>query len=204
MPKKRKTGRKKNNITPKHKKFIDFYIESDNATEAYKKAGYKGGSAGVSSWNLLKKPYIQQFLSERRTEVAKTANIKAQDVINELAKIAFANSEDFFEWDETVVETNQGEKKISRILIKEPALINRDKKAAIAGIKETSQGGLEFKFHDKIKALENLSKYFGTSNDAEIKKAKAIKSGIEEKTPDPTEGYTEEDIDKRLKELGDD
>ena len=52
-----------------------------------------------------------------------------------------------------------------------------------------------------MKALENLTKYFGTNNDAEINKAKAIKSGIETERPDPTEGLDEESIDRQLKEL---
>ena len=205
MPKvSRKIGkkRKKGGITPRKSKFIDFYIELDNATQAAIKAGYSENGAGQTAFKLLKDAEILAAIEERRKEIAEKADIRAQDVINELAKIAFANSEDFFEWDEQIVTTSRGEEKlVSKVLIKDPDKIERDKKAAIAGIKETASGGLEFKFHDKIKALENLAKYFGNFTDAEVDKARRIRDGEKSQTVDPCENMTEEDVDAKLKEL---
>lgn len=206
MPRqRRKVGKKtkKGGITPRKRRFIDYYIELDNATQAAIKAGYSKNGAGQTANNLLKTTEIQQAIEERRKEIAEKADIRAQDVINEFAKIAFANPEDFFEWEESIIETSQGEQKIvSKILIKTPEQIDRDKKAAIASIKETAQGGLEFKFHDKIKALENLSKYFGNFTDADIDKARRMKK-LDQPTEqhDPTENLSEADVDKLLDEI---
>lgn len=200
---KKKPGRKKK-LSDRHKKFIDLFIETGNATQSYIDAKYSETGAGQAARNLLNKTYIVEYLNKRRAEIAKKADITADDVIKELAKIAFANSEDFFEWGEQQIElipdTNVFTR-VSRILIKPPDKINRDKKAAISGIKETAKGGLEFKFHDKIKALENLSKYFGTSTDAEVDKAKKIKETEKQPAVDPTAGMTRDEVQAEIKKL---
>ncbi|HGQ3108095.1 TPA: terminase small subunit, partial [Streptococcus pneumoniae] len=52
----------------KQKRFADEYIISGNATEAYKKAGYRVSSdrvAGVEGHKLLKNPKIKSYIDER-------------------------------------------------------------------------------------------------------------------------------------------
>jgi phage terminase small subunit len=196
--------KKKQKITIRKQRFIDFYIESGNASESYVKAGYSQNGARQAARNLLTKTYIQEEIEQRRAEIAKEAGIKAQDIISEYKKIAFANSEDYFKWGESEIELSGGLKeKVSRILIKPPEDIDRDKRAAIAGIKEAASGGLEFKFHDKLKALDSLSKYLGIFNDAEIDKARQIKKTEELIRPDPTEGMTREEVDAKIRDLED-
>lgn len=200
--KKKKSGKKKG-FPPRVIKFIDFFIESGNATQSYIDSKYSENGAGQSARNLLKKPHIQDEIARRRLEIAKQADITMQDVINEHAKIAFANSEDFFKWG--VQEIDLGDGKFERravLLIKPPDEISRKKKAAIAGIKETAKGGLEFKFHDKQKSLDFLGRYFGIGNDADIEKAKRLQK-IEDQppNPDPVGDMDEDAIDKALKEL---
>lgn len=172
MTKTKKKPQKKKKITPRQRKFVTFYVESGNATEAYQKAGYNGDNAAVSASRLLTNVNILDEIEKKRKEIADKLDFTIMDVVNELAKIAFANSEDYFDWIEQIVETKEGlPKKISVVCIRPPGEIDRKKKAAIAGIKETSQGGLEFKFHDKNKALDSLKKYLGADNEAEVRKA---------------------------------
>lgn len=202
--KKRKAGKKKT-INGRISKFITFFVNTGKGTQSAIDAGYSKNGANRTANRLLSNPDILAEIDRLRLEIAKEAGITAQDVINEHAKIAFANSEDFFEWAESIIETKEGlPKTVSVILIKPPNEISRDKKAAISGIKETAQGGLEFKFHDKQKSLDFLGSYFGISNKAQVDKARQIKKA-EDQQPnvDPTDGMSEVEIDKALKELED-
>ena len=53
-------------LTHKQKAFADYYIECGNATEAYKKAGYKKGkNIGVDANKTLKNPKISAYIAER-------------------------------------------------------------------------------------------------------------------------------------------
>ena len=56
-------------LTPKQEKFIDAYLGSGNATEAYKLAGYKVKNDNVAapeSSKLLRNPKISQAITRRK------------------------------------------------------------------------------------------------------------------------------------------
>lgn len=57
-------------LTEKQKRFIDYYIETGNATEAARKAGYKGKNLDViGSQNLVKlRKYIDEKLKQKESE----------------------------------------------------------------------------------------------------------------------------------------
>jgi phage terminase small subunit len=188
-----KNGRK-NKITPRNRKFIENYINCGNATQAYIDAGYSENGAGISAFKLLKNPKIHEAIEERRKEIAANNNITADRVINEIAKIAFANSEDFFEWGKVSVELADGleiEKGIA--ILKTPEQLTRDHKASIHSIEET-QHGIKLKLYDKQKALDSLKQYLGVNNEAEIKKALTIKKG------DTGKDGSDTSIEQRIKE----
>lgn len=59
-------------LTEKQKRFADYYIESGNATESYKRAGYKATSdniAGVESFKLLRNPKVSEYIAERNKQM---------------------------------------------------------------------------------------------------------------------------------------
>lgn len=61
-------------LNEKQKRFADYYVESGNATESYKRAGYiaKGNAAEVNSNRLLRndkvKKYIDSILQQKDKE----------------------------------------------------------------------------------------------------------------------------------------
>lgn len=72
-------------LTEKQKRFADFYIETANATESYKKAGYSYTSeniAGVEGHKLLKHPKILPYIQEKVSAKDK-ARIASQDEVLE-------------------------------------------------------------------------------------------------------------------------
>ena len=53
------------NLTPKQKAFADYYIELGNATEAARRAGYKGKNLNRIASENLSKLDIKQYIEER-------------------------------------------------------------------------------------------------------------------------------------------
>lgn len=52
-------------LTEKQKRFIDYYIETGNATEVAKKAGYSRKTAKAAGYENLTKPYLKSAIDER-------------------------------------------------------------------------------------------------------------------------------------------
>jgi len=172
VPKKKRKKAKKNKnggITPRNRKFIDIFIQIGNATEAYVRAGYSKNKAGRNANRLLKNDVILAEVEKRREEITKQANICAQDVINEYAKMAFLKSSDVFSYDKTTIILDNGVEIVKGVaLLKPHNELSIAADASIASIKETAQGGLEIKLYDKQKALDSLGKYFGISTEADV------------------------------------
>ncbi len=83
-----------NKLTEKQKRFIDYYIETANATESAKKAGYKGNNLNrIASENLSKLGiFIKQRLDEKENQ-----RIASQDeVLQYLTKVMRGEEKDQF------------------------------------------------------------------------------------------------------------
>lgn len=68
-------------LTPKQKAFADFYIETGNATEAARKAGYSEKTARVIATENLAKPAISAYIAERMSEIDSARVASANEVI---------------------------------------------------------------------------------------------------------------------------
>ncbi len=68
-------------MTERQRRFVDFYIETGNATEAARKAGYKEKCARQTGAENLTKPVISAYIQER-LEILSSARIAdAQEVL---------------------------------------------------------------------------------------------------------------------------
>ena len=70
-------------LTPKQRAFADYYIECGNATEAARKAGYKGNNItlGAVGAENLKKPQIAAYIAEIVKPAEKKRIADAEEVI---------------------------------------------------------------------------------------------------------------------------
>ena len=205
MTKKKKTfGKrgKKKAINGRVGKFIDNYINTDNATQSAITAGYSPNGAGRTASRLLSKVAIQEEISKRRLGIAQSNNVTATRVIQELAKIAFTNAKDVFSWDKVMVTLQDGQEVGKGVaLLKSPEDIPEHAYASISSIKETTQG-IEVKLYDKQKALDSLGRYFGVNNDADVTKSNRIKAGEkQQEINDPLADIIEEDLDEEINKL---
>lgn len=142
-------------LTPKQKKFADEYLTDLNATRAYKVAYPKIKKDEVSRANgsrLLTNANVAAYINKRMKEREKRTEITQDRVLQELAKIGFADVTDYV--------TIEG----PYVRVKSTADISPDKIGAIAGIKEGANG-IEIKLNDKSKALELIGRHLGMWND---------------------------------------
>ena len=78
-------------LNDKQKKFADEYIKCLNASEAYRKAGYKSDNIGTvknNSSKLLAKTCIQDYISEKQQKLQKKTEITLEWVIGRLKEIS--------------------------------------------------------------------------------------------------------------------
>lgn len=68
-------------LTEKQKKFIDYYIETGNATEAAKRAEYSPKAAYAIGAENLKKPQIKSAIDSRLKEIESSRIADAKEVL---------------------------------------------------------------------------------------------------------------------------
>jgi Phage terminase, small subunit len=158
-----------NKLTFKQERFCQEYQIDLNATQAYKRAGYSANSdviAASEGFKLLRNPKIKQRIDELQKQLAEKTGITAERVLNELAKIAFADTNDYVNVVEIpVVRYEQrGRKKVKKkVLVKTVDVVNtknlpKEKRGVISEIKQT-EAGISLKLHDKVSALEKLGRH---------------------------------------------
>ena len=80
-------------MTEKQKRFCDYYIETLNATEAAKRAGYSKKTAYIIGAENLKKPQIKECIDDRLSELESKRVANAQEVLEYItAFFAFASA----------------------------------------------------------------------------------------------------------------
>ena len=155
-------------LTEKQKLFCLYYIKSYNATMSAIKAGYARGSAHVQGHDNLKNPKIAQEIKRLKGRALQDLYIDALDVLEVYARIAFSDITECVEFgcvDEPVYI--DGQKVIGdygNYLTHQVSFVTIKNHDEVDGslISEVKQGkeGISVKFHDKMKALEVLTKYF--------------------------------------------
>lgn len=68
-------------MTPKQKKFCEYYIQSANATDAAKKAGYSEKAARQIGTENLAKPSISAYIAERMGGLDKSLIAESDEVL---------------------------------------------------------------------------------------------------------------------------
>lgn len=145
-------------LRPQIKRFCEEYIKDLNGTQAAIRAGYSAKTANEQSSQLLAKVNVKNYIAELKLSLSNKNEGLAQQVIDELKKLGFANIQDY------IITGNE---------IKDLTTIDRDKAAAVESIKKTTtefNGGgessgkktsIQFKLYDKISALEKLGRHLG-------------------------------------------
>lgn len=138
-------------LTEKQRRFCDEYLIDLNATRAYMAAYPRvksEESAHACAAKLLRNATVESYLKKRMKDRQERTQVKQDDVLRELASIAFLDITD-------IVSVKDG-----KVCIANTDELPPEKRKMISGIKE-GQYGLEIKFYDRLKALEMLCKHLG-------------------------------------------
>lgn len=126
--------------------FVREYLVDLNGTRAAIRAGYSESSAHTTAHELLRNPKVASAID---TALAEAPGVTRARIVDELAKIAFANAGEFFEWGPDGVK------------VKDSANLTDDQKSIIAEVTQTvtpGGGTIRVKLSDKQAALEKLGK----------------------------------------------
>ncbi|MED0670629.1 terminase small subunit [Aneurinibacillus aneurinilyticus] len=74
-------------LTPKQQAFADYYIETGNATEAARKAGYKGNNLNRVASENLTKLVIKNYIAERMAQKDNERVASQDEILEFLTKV---------------------------------------------------------------------------------------------------------------------
>lgn len=143
-------------LSPKQEAFALAYLETGNASEAYRRA-YEAADMNPASVNreasaLLGNPKITTRLEELRAAQQQRHAVTVDRLIGELAAIAFADPGDFFDWGPDGVR------------VKDKDGLTPQQRRIVSEVSQTvteAGGTIKVKLHPKLEAIEKLAKHLG-------------------------------------------
>lgn len=172
-------------LNPKQQQFVREYLIDLNATKAAIRAGYSARTAAQQASRLLTDVKISAAIVEGRAQLAEKAGITAERVLQEYARIGFADIRDAVTWrslkvgeqpfaaddesdrDEEAVAAREERQATERALhvtdirFKDSDKLAPDVAAAISEVSVSAQGTVKVKFHDKKGALDSMARHLG-------------------------------------------
>lgn len=138
-------------LTPKMKRFAEEYLVDLVAAHAAIRAGYSRKSARWQGSQLLANPKVQAYIQKKANKFLDSKELTSERVLAEIAKLAFANMDDFTRRTGDYIEADFSD-------------LTRDQMAAVQEftLVELEEGEKQFKFKlaDKKASLELLGRYF--------------------------------------------
>lgn len=83
-------------LSERQKAFCDYYIETGNATEAARRAGYKGNNLNRIASENLSKLDIKQYIDERLKEIEDKRIADGKEVLQYLTRVMRGEEKDQF------------------------------------------------------------------------------------------------------------
>lgn len=150
-------------LTEREQRFIDEYLIDANATQAAIRAGYAQNSAQEQSSRLLSNAIVKREVAVRQLALRAKARIRQEDVIREVARLAFSDIRGVAEFGgdfgvrfyESSELSEDAARSISEVSSETTFRPGPNKNESLAVTKR------RIKLHPKMPALELLSKLLG-------------------------------------------
>jgi phage terminase small subunit len=151
-------------LTAKQQAFINHYLTTWNATEAARRAQYKGDDATLAAvgYENLRKPHIRSAIDERMRELT----IDANEVLLRMARMATGDMSDFLSFDNAGARLDLGKaeargklgliKKFSSV---ENVMLGKDDSETVLNRRITIE------LYPADGALDKLARHYGLYND---------------------------------------
>jgi len=165
-------------LTPKQRRFVEEYLIDLNATQAAIRAGYSEKTANEQGARLLANVSVSSAVSAGQAARSKRTEITADRVLQELARVGFANLSDVTNWGSKEVAFGYDDdgKQLPAAQIGDAVMVKHelapfvepidrddlppDIRAAVAEV-SLSRDGFKIKMHDKVGALEKIGRHLG-------------------------------------------
>lgn len=142
-------------------------------SQAMRDAGYKEGYIDKSSHILRGKKKVHEIIESKKAELAKKADIKAEQILRETRLLAFSNIDDYLQ------VNDEGE-----VFLRGFEGISKDKLACVESIKVNTTRNkddsreyttTQFKLHSKLTALDQLKRQLGLYKEDNEQKAPPVR-----------------------------
>lgn len=104
----------KDELTEKQRRFIDYYLETGNATESAIKAGYSKKTAYRTGADNLKKPQLRAYIDSRRAQMDEERIAKPQEVLMYLTGVMRGEIKDQFDLDAPLQERTRAAEALAK------------------------------------------------------------------------------------------
>lgn len=159
-------------LTIKQENFCNYYIESGNASDAYRRAysceKMRDKQVWEESCKLLSNPNVAQRVKELQEEQKNKSDITKERILQELSGIAFSSIASMYntwierkEFDELSDKEKSAIKSISTKILKKN--IGTSDAPEIVDVEY-----MKIELYDKIKAIERICKMLGFDEPTEI------------------------------------
>ncbi len=102
-------------LTPKQQAFCDYYLETGNAAEAARRAGYKARSAQQIGAENLSKPVVAAYIKERQEQIASERIANITEVMEFFSAVLRGEVKDQFGLDAQLADRlNAGKELVKR------------------------------------------------------------------------------------------
>ena len=126
---------KTDKLTPKQKAFADYYIQSGNAAEAARKAGYSEKTARFAGAENLTKANIQAYMSERMQPDEKKRIADADEVMRFYSAVMRGEVKDSFGLDAALADRlKAGDALMKRLQVVDDRKALQDNDSGSAGV----------------------------------------------------------------------
>lgn len=151
-------------LTDKQRRFVEEYMVDMNATKAAIRAGYSEKTAAVIGAENLIKPNVQEALAQAQTALSIRTEITQDMVMAELAKIGFANMNNYM----GITEDGDPFMDLSKLTADQAAAMAE---VTVEDFKDGRGDGardvrrIRFKLYDKRAALVDIGRHLGMFKD---------------------------------------
>lgn len=163
-------------LTNKQKDFIVYYLDTNNATQAYLKAfdGESKKTARIAGNGLLKNPAIASTIRKLRKAMMQDYEVHPSQYVEYLLKVAHADLGDFLKFSEEevpvygddglqMIDQDTGmplTKKVNKMHLVDSETVDT---STLVSVKQ-GRDGISIQMADKAKAWDKLAEYFGWFN----------------------------------------
>ena len=103
-----------NKLTPKQKAFADYYIETGNATESAKRAGYSEKTAYSTGNRMLKNVEVSTYIAERTAPTEQKRIATGDEVMEFLTAVMRGEIKDAFDLPPSLADRKDAAKELAK------------------------------------------------------------------------------------------